>query len=55
MTETAILNGLRPYTYLTYILDQMRQLGTFPKQEDMKKLLPWSVDIPEECKTKMKK
>ena len=55
MTETAILNGLRPYTYLTYILDQMRQLGTFPKQEDMKKLLPWSADIPEECKTKIKK
>lgn len=55
ITETAILNGLRPYTYLTYILDQMRQLGAFPKQEDMKKLLPWSSDIPKECKTKIKK
>jgi len=55
ITETAMLNGLRPYTYLTYILDQMRQLGPFPKQEDIAKLLPWSAELPEECKTKIKK
>lgn len=55
ITETALLNGLRPYTYLTYVLDQMRRLGAFPKQEDMEKLLPWSTEIPDECKTKLKK
>ena len=55
ITETAMLNGLRPYTYLTSILEQMRRLGAFPKQEDIVKLLPWSADIPEECKTKIKR
>ena len=55
ITETAMLNGLRPYTYLTYILDRIRQLVPFPKQEDMARLLPWSADIPDECKIKIKR
>ncbi len=55
ITETAILNGLRPHTYLTYVLDQMRQMGPFPKPSDMEKLLPWSKELPDECRTKIKK
>ena len=55
ITETALLNGLKPYVYLTYVLDQMRQLGSFPKPEEIDCLLPWSDDIPDEFRTKQKK
>ena len=55
ITETALLNHLKPYTYLTYILDELRKMGAFPKEEELKKLLPWSKDLPEYCRTKLKK
>ena len=54
ITETALLNHLKPYTYLTYILDEIRKMGAFPKEEELKKLLPWSEDLPEYCRTKLK-
>ena len=46
---------LKPYAYLTYILDELRKMGAFPKEEELKKLLPWSEDLPEYCRTKLKK
>lgn len=52
ITETALLNGLKPYVYLTYILDQLRQMGAFPKPGDLDRLLPWSNSLPEEIRTK---
>ena len=55
ITETTLLNHLKPYAYLTYILDELRKMGAFPKEEDLKKLLPWSEDLPEYCRTKLKK
>lgn len=55
ITETALLNGLKPYVYLTYVLDQMRQLGAFPKPEEIDRLLPWSDKLPDEFRTKQKK
>ena len=55
ITETALLNHLKPYAYLTYILDELRKMGAFPKEEDLKKLLPWSENLPEYCRTKLKK
>ncbi|GMN96713.1 MULTISPECIES: transposase domain-containing protein [Blautia] len=55
ITETALLNHLKPYAYLTYILDELRKMGAFPKEEELKKLLPWSKDLPEYCRTKLKK
>ena len=55
ITETALLNHLKPYTYLTYILDAIRKMGAFPKKEELKKLLPWSEELPEYCRTKLKK
>ena len=55
ITETALLNHLKPYAYLTYILDELRKMGVFPKEEELKKLLPWSEDLPEYCRTKLKK
>ena len=55
ITETVLLNHLKPYAYLTYILDELRKMGAFPKEEELKKLLPWSEDLPEYCRTKLKK
>ena len=54
ITETALLNGLKPYVYLTYVLDQLRQMGPFPKPEELDRLLPWSDDLPDEFRTKNK-
>ena len=52
ITETALLNGLKPYVYLTYVLDQIRQMGPFPKPDELERLLPWSDDLPEEFRSK---
>ena len=52
ITETALLSGLKPYVYLTYVLDQIRQMGPFPKPEELDRLLPWSDDLPDEFRTK---
>lgn len=52
ITETALLNGLKPYVYLTYVLDRIRQMGPFPKPDELERLLPWSDDLPEEFRTK---
>lgn len=52
ITETALLNGLKPYVYLTYVLDQLRQMGPFPKPEELDRLLPWSDDLPDGFRTK---
>ena len=46
ITETALLNHLKSYVYLTYILDELRKIGVFSKEE-LKKLLPWSEQLPE--------
>ena len=52
ITETALLNGLKPYVYLTYVLDQLRRMGPFPKPEELDRLLPWSDDLPDGFRTK---
>lgn len=52
ITETALLNGLKPYLYLTYILDQLRRMGPFPEAEELDRLLPWSKELPEGLRTK---
>lgn len=54
ITETALLNGLKPYVYLTYVLDQIRQMGPFPKPKELDRLLPWSNNLPEGFRTKNK-
>lgn len=51
ITETALLNGLKPYLYLTYVLDQLRWMGPFPEEEKLDQLLPWSKELPEELRT----
>ena len=55
ITETAILNGLKPYDYLTYLLEEMKRLVPFPTREEILPLLPWSESIPESCRTKQPK
>ena len=51
VTETALLKGLKPYDYVAYILERMKDLGPFPSKEDLQQLLPWSESIPESCRT----
>ena len=55
ITETAMLNGLKPYNYLTYVMEQMKDLGPFPEKEPMLELLPWSTSLPAESHSKLKK
>lgn len=55
ITETALLNGLKPYNYLSYVLEKMKDLGAFPEKEEMIELLPWSSSLPEDCRSKLKK
>lgn len=55
ITETALLNGLKPYNYLTYVLEEMKNLGAFPAKEKMMELLPWSTSLPDGCCSKHKK
>ena len=53
ITETALMNGLKPYNYLTYVLDEMRKLPAFPSEESIQSLLPWSPTLPEICRTQI--
>jgi len=55
IAETALMNGLKPYIYLTYILDELRKMEPFLKPYDLNRLLPWSDELPEEFRTKQKK
>ena len=50
-STTELPEHLKPYAY---ILDELRKMGAFPKEEELKKLLPWSEDLPEYCRTKLK-
>lgn len=54
IVETALLNGLKPYLYLTYVLEKLLQTGAFPKSEESDRLLPWSNELPKELRTKIK-
>ena len=54
IVETALLSGLKPYLYLTYVLEKLLQTGAFPKQEELDRLLPWSNELPKELRTKIK-
>ncbi len=51
ITETAKLNGLRPYSYLTYLLETMKNHQADTNYDFIDTLLPWSKELPEECKT----
>lgn len=55
ITEAAMLNGLKPYHYLTYVMEKMKALCPFPKKEVLLELLPWSDSLPADCHSKLKK
>lgn len=55
ITETAMQNGVKPYNYLSYVLEKMKDLGPFPDSAAVRELLPWSPSIPAECKTNTRK
>ena len=52
ISETAKLNNLRPYYYFKYLLEELPKICKednidFTKMDD---LMPWSKNLPEECK-----
>lgn len=46
MIETAKRNGLDPFGYLLFLLQELPQLGDEPAREQLERLFPWSDTIP---------
>lgn len=44
--ETVMLNGVKPNSYLIYIMKKMKDLGSFPEKGDLLELLFWSIRQP---------
>ena len=55
ITETAMLNGLKPYHYLTHVMEKMKALGPFPEKAALQELLPLSDSLSADCYCKLKK
>lgn len=49
ITETARLHGLKPYSYLTYVMETMLLRRSDTDHSFIDDLLPWSPNLPEEC------
>lgn len=53
ISETAKLNGLRPYYYFKHILTELPKLcdekGNIDPS-DLDQLMPWAENLPEECR-----
>lgn len=53
LVMTAKENGLQPYFYLEYVLDQLRgKTKEEVTDEEVEALLPWAEQIPQSCKMK---
>ena len=50
--ETAKRNGLDPFGYLLFLLQELPKLGGNPSEEQLAPLLPWAESLPEYCKLK---
>ncbi|MCD8216349.1 MAG: transposase [Clostridiales bacterium] len=48
--ETAKLNNLDIFAYLTYLLTELPKLGETPTTAQLDSFLPWSPTLPEYCK-----
>ena len=48
--ESANLNGLNVFGYLSYLLTELPKLGTEPTDKQLDSLLPWSDTLPDYCK-----
>jgi hypothetical protein len=42
MVETAKANDVEPFSYLSFILDEIRWLGKTPAATELDALLPWN-------------
>lgn len=51
---TARLNGLNPFNYLKYLLEQLPNTP-ITSDKSLDHLLPWSETLPEECRSTIKK
>jgi len=51
--ETAKENNLKPYDYLVYLFEQLPNIDT-SDQTAIDGLMPWSDDLPEECRMPLK-
>ena len=51
IAETAKANGLNPFEYFKFLMEQLKE---YPRndvpEEDLKKLMPWSETLPDCCK-----
>ena len=48
--ESANLNGLNVFGYLSYLLTELPKLGNDPSDNQLDSLLPWSDTLPDYCK-----
>lgn len=54
LAETAKANNLKPYEYFKYIFTEIPKHMDDSKMEFIDSLLPWSNDIPQECRKNLK-
>ena len=50
--ETARRNGLDPFGYLLFLLQELPKLGENPSDEQLIPLLPWDDNLPAYCRLK---
>ncbi len=50
IAETARANGLKPFEYCQYLLEQILEHDEDPPEEYLDDLMPWSDKIPEHCR-----
>lgn len=50
IAETARANGLKPFEYCQYLLEQILEHDEDPPEEYLDDLMPWSDKIPEYCR-----
>ncbi|HIT88840.1 MAG TPA: transposase domain-containing protein [Candidatus Merdenecus merdavium] len=50
IAETAKANNLKPYNYFKYILEEIPKHMDEKNTKFLEDLLPWSKNLPEECK-----
>lgn len=50
-----MLNGLKPYNYLTYIMEKMKELGSFLERKAMQEIFLWFASPRANCYSILKK
>ena len=50
ITETAKMNGLKPYEYVKFLLEEIPRHGEFEDPVYLDDLLPWSDSLPDICR-----